>query len=72
MSDFENFKEELPSKEKFYCSLTCKKNIDKKHEHAFKIWNKFEIKTMKDYNDLYLKCDVSLLAMFSKNMKTIA
>ena len=26
------------------------------------VWKKFEMKTMKDYHDLYLKCDVSLLA----------
>ena len=30
MSDFEKFKEELPSKEQFYSSLTGKKNSDKK------------------------------------------
>ena len=29
MSDFENFKEELPSKEKFYSSLTGKKLVTK-------------------------------------------
>ena len=41
------FKEQLPSKEKFYSSLTGKKIIDKEHEHILKVWNKFEIKTMK-------------------------
>ena len=29
MSDFEKFKEELPGKGKFYCSLTGKKNSDR-------------------------------------------
>ena len=29
MSDFEKFKEQLPSKEKCYCSLTGKKNSGK-------------------------------------------
>ena len=29
MSGFEQFKEELPSKEKFYSSLTCKKLVAK-------------------------------------------
>ena len=61
MSDFEKFKEELPSKEKFYSSLTDKKVSDKEYEHVFNVWKKFEMKTTKDYLDLYLKCDVLLL-----------
>ena len=44
-----NVKEQLPSK-------------DKEYEHVLKVWNKFEMKTMKDYPDLHLKCDVLLLA----------
>ena len=62
MSKFEKLKEQLPSKEKFYCSLTGKKISDKEYEHVLKVWKKFEMKTMKDYDDLYLKCDVLLLA----------
>ena len=56
MSDFEKFKEELPRKEKFYSSLTSKKIKDKEYEHVLDVWKKFELKTMKDYFDLYLKC----------------
>ena len=55
MSDFKKFKEELPSKEKFYSLLTGKKISDKEYEHVLKVWNKFEMKTTKDYHDLYLK-----------------
>ena len=63
MNDFENFKKKLPCKKKFYSSLTGKKNnSDKEYEHVLKVWNKFEMKTMKDYHDLYLKCDLLLLA----------
>ena len=61
MSNLENFKEQLPSKEKFYCSLTGKKISDKEYEHVLQVWNKFEMKAMKDYHNLYLKCDVSPL-----------
>ena len=62
MKDFEIFKEELPCKEKFYSSLTDKKIIGKEYEHnVLNVWNIFEMKTMKDYHDLYLKCDVLLL-----------
>ena len=62
MIDFEKFKEKLPSKEKFYSSLTGKKISDKEYDPVLNVWNKFEMKTMKDYHDLYLKSDVLLLA----------
>ena len=55
MSDFEKFKEEFPSKEKFDNCLTSRRIIDKKYEHVLNVWNKFEMKTMKDYHDLYLR-----------------
>ena len=42
--------------------VTGNKVSDKEYEHVLKVWNKFEIKTMKDYHDLYLKYDVLLLA----------
>ena len=51
-------KEQLSSKEKFYSSLTGKKISDKEYEHVL---NKFEMKTMKNYYHIYLKCDVLLL-----------
>ena len=67
MSDLKKFKENLPSKEKFYSSLTDKKISGKEYEHVLKVWNRFEMKAMKDYHDLYLKCDVPLLVdMFEK------
>ena len=62
MSDFEKFIEELPSKEKFYSFLTCKNISDKEHEYVLNVWYKFEMKMMKGNHDLYLKCDVLLLA----------
>ena len=42
--------------------MTSEKISDKEYEHCLKGWDKFEIKTMKSYHDLYLKCDVLLLA----------
>ena len=62
MSDFEKFKEELTSKEKFYSSLAGKKISDKEYDHIVKVWDKFEMKTTKGYHNLYLKCEVLLLA----------
>ena len=61
------FIEYLPSKEKFCSSLTGKKFSHKKYDNVPKVLNKFEMKTKKDYHDLYLKCDVLLLEdMFEK------
>ena len=59
-SDFEKFKEELPGKEKFFSSLTGRKITDKEHEYVLNVWEKFEMKTMKNYYKLYLKCNVLL------------
>ena len=66
MSDFEKFKEQLPSK--FDSSLTGKKISDTEYEHVLKVWNKFKMKTMRGYDDLYLKCNALLLAdIFEKS-----
>ena len=61
-SDFEKFKEKLPSKETFYSSLTGKKNNYKEYEHVHNPWNKFKMKTMNEYHDLCLKYNILLLA----------
>ena len=56
------FKDELLTKEKFDSLLTDMKIRDKNYEHVLNIWNKFEMRTMKDYRELYLKYDVLSLA----------
>ena len=38
------------------------KNSDKKYEHALKVWDRCQMNMIKDYHDLYLKCDVLLFA----------
>ena len=69
MSNLKKFKEELLSKEKFYCSLTDRKISDKEYENVLDIWKNVEMKTMKDYHDLYLKWNVfaAYLSVFSPN-----
>ena len=59
----------MSSKEKFYSSLTDRKISDKGYDHVLNIWKRFEMKRMKDYHDLYLKCDVLL---FFKKIEIIA
>ena len=67
MRNLEKFNEEFCSKEKFYSLLTDRKISDKECEHVLNVWNKFEIKLMKDYHNLYLKCDVLLLVDVFEN-----
>ena len=62
MSNFEKFKEELPSTERLYNLVTGKIISYKEYKYILNVWNKFKMKTMKDYHDLYLKCNVLLLA----------
>ena len=55
----------MPTKEKFYSSLTGKEISD--NVHLVKVWERFEMKTMKYNHNLYLKFDVLLLSdMFEK------
>ena len=43
------------------------KITDKEYERILNVWEKLEMKTMKDYHDLHLKCDVlSLADVFEK------
>ena len=68
MNGFENFKEELLSKEKFYSLFASTQTSDKDYGRVLKVWNRFKMKEMKHHHDLYLKCDVLLLAdVFKKS-----
>ena len=49
---------------KNYSSLTGKKNGDKEYEHVLKVWDRFKMKMMKEYHNLYL-----LLADVFENFK---
>ena len=42
--------------------LSGKEKSDNEYEHVAKVWNEFEMKSMKDYCYLYLKCDVLLFS----------
>ena len=51
MGGFEMFKEELPSKERFYSLSKGKKITDKEYEHVLKVLHKSELKIMKANHD---------------------
>ena len=53
---------QLPPKEAFYSKLNDEHISDEDYEHAQKVWEAFDCKTLKDYHDLHLKSDVILLS----------
>lgn len=46
----------LPPKEKFYNKLRSADLSESDYEHALKVWQAFNCKTIRDYMNLYLKC----------------
>ena len=68
-SGFKKFKEKFPSKEKLYSLLTGKKVNDKDYEHVLKVWDRSEMKIIKYYHGLYIKYDVTLLAVSFEKLR---
>ena len=62
----------LPSKNDFYNLLNKKHISDSDYERATKVWNIYEMKTMRDYHDLYLRSDVLLLADVFDNFRELS
>ncbi len=50
----------LPGKADFYSSLTREEISDEDMTHCQKVWDTFGLKTMDEYLELYLKCDILL------------
>ena len=61
----------LLSKKSFYSRLTGEGISGEDYQHGLKVWKEFEIKTMKDYLELYNETDVLLLADVFENFRTI-
>ena len=71
MSSIENFHEgELPPKEEFYSKLNDCDITDEDYEHAEKVYKEFDMKTMGDYHNYFLKTDVICLHTCLKNSET--
>ena len=59
MESPEQLKEtQLPAKKYFFSKLTQSNISEEDYNHAKTVWETFKCKTIQDYHDLYLKCDV--------------
>jgi hypothetical protein len=73
MDSFEKFTETfLPPKEAFYNQMTQEHISDYDFAHACDVWKSFNMKTMRDYHNLYLRNDVLLLADVFENFRKLA
>ena len=62
MDSFEKFNEtELPPREKFYSTIKKEHISHNDYEHAQLVFKRFEMTSLADFHDLYLKTDVLLL-----------
>ena len=72
MNCLEKFSEtQLPIKEDFYSKLNDCEITEKEYKHAQDIWEKFKIRNLGEYHDLYLKTDVLLLADVFEEFRNI-
>ena len=61
----------LPPKEAFHSILNHSDITEEDYKHAQNVWETFNMKTMRDYHDLYLKSDVLLLSDVIENFRDV-
>ena len=72
MDNIEKLKDSKPPpKEAFYSKLTGKGINNYNYNHVLNVWKSFNMKTLKDYLELYNESDVLLLADVFENFRDI-
>ena len=72
MDEWEKFNEtSLHAEEELYSDLNIEDNTDADYMHAKRVCKKFEIKSLDEDHDLYLKSDTLLLAEVFGNFRKI-
>ena len=70
MDRWKRFNEtELPLKDEFYSTLNLEDISDDDYAHAINVWNTFNINSLGEYHDLYVKLDTALLADIFENFR---
>ena len=70
MDNWKRFNEtSLPSKESFYSNLNMENIGDIDYRHGNNVSNKFKLKNLGEYHDLYVQSDTSLLADVFENFR---
>ena len=61
----------LPSQDALFSKLSNNPCLDTEYAHTTQVWTAFECESIADYHDIYMKCDVLLLAEFLENFRAI-
>ena len=71
MDSWQRFDETLlPDKEAFYSNLNMEDITDTDYKHANKVFQKFKLKHLGEYHNLYVQSDTLLLVMYLKVLET--
>ena len=72
MNSWDTFEEtRLPNIDKFYSKLNMCGISESQYQHARNVWDKFKLKNMGDYHDLYLKTNVILLTNVFESFRSV-
>ena len=70
MDDWEKFNEAtLPERENFNSSLSMEDITEPDYKHGKRVSKDFKIKNLRDYHDLYLESDLTLLVNVFENFR---